>query len=93
MQNWDMCICYKGTMGKAKNFAGKVDFEDSANLIANAELVVSYGGTISREAALQGVPSIAISNMAKTYVNTYVVKKGFPLFISSELRVLGLAKK
>ncbi len=76
LQNWEMCVCSKGTMWKAKSFAEKAGFEDSASLIANADLVVSYGGTISREAALQGVPSIAIGNMAKTYVNTYVVKKG-----------------
>ena len=61
--------------------------------MANADLVVSYGGTIAREAALQGVPSIAISDMAKTYVNTYLAKKGFPLFITTEQRILGYAKK
>jgi len=71
----------------------KAAFEDSASLVANADLVVSYGGTISREAALQGVPSIAIGDMADTYVNTYLAKKDFPLFITSEDKVLGLAKK
>ena len=65
-------------------FGVKAGFEDSASLVANADLVVSYGGTIAREAALQGVPSIAISDMAKTYVNTYLAKKGFPLFITTE---------
>jgi hypothetical protein len=79
--------------GGSKAFGEKADFEDSASLVANADLVVSYGGTISREAALQGVPSIAISDMAKTNVNTYLAKKGFPLFIATEERVLGLAKK
>jgi len=63
------------------------------SLIRNADLVVSYGGTIAREAALQGVPSIAISEMAKTCVNTYLAKKGFPLFITTEQRVLAYAKK
>jgi predicted glycosyltransferase len=71
----------------------KLGFEDSASLVANADLVVSYGGTISREAALQGVPSIAISDMAETPVNTYLAKKGFPLFIASEENVVELAKK
>jgi predicted glycosyltransferase len=71
----------------------KAAFEDSASLVANANLVVSYGGTISREAALQGVPSIAIGDMADTYVNTYLAKKDFPLFITTEDKVLGLAKK
>jgi predicted glycosyltransferase len=74
-------------------FAVKEGLMDSANLVANADLVVSYGGTIAREAALQGVPSIAISDMAKTYVNTYLAKKEFPLFIIAEQKVLGYAKK
>jgi len=74
-------------------FGNKEGFLDSANLVANADLVVSYGGTIARKAALQGVPSIAISDMAKTYVNRYVAQKGFPLFITTEKKVLGHAKK
>jgi predicted glycosyltransferase len=78
---------------KGEKFGVKEDFVDSANLVANADLVISYGGTIAREAALQGIPSIAISNMAKTYVNTYLERKGFPLFISSEQGMFGLARK
>ncbi len=74
-------------------FGAKAAFEDSASLVANADLVVSYGGTIAREAALQGVPSIAISDMARTYVNRYLAQKGFPLFITTEQDVLGFAKK
>ena len=31
--------------------------------------------------------------MAKTYVNKYLAKKGFPLFITKEQRILGYAKK
>ncbi len=73
-------------------FAAKGAFLDSSNLVANADLVVSYGGTIAREAALQGIPSIAISDMAKTYVNTYLTKKGFPLFATTERGVLTYAK-
>ena len=78
---------------EGETFGIKKGFLDSANLVANADLVVSYGGTIAREAALQGVPSIAISDMAKTYVNTYLAKKGFPLFITTEQKVLLYAKK
>jgi predicted glycosyltransferase len=78
---------------KGSAFGVKASFGDSVSLVANADLVVSYGGTIAREAALQGVPSIAISDMAKTYVNTYLAKKGFPLFITTEQRVLAYAKK
>jgi predicted glycosyltransferase len=76
-----------------EKFGEKPAFEDSASLVANAALVVSYGGTIAREAALQGVPSIAISDMAKTYVNKYLAQKDFPLFITTEQKVLGMAKK
>jgi predicted glycosyltransferase len=78
---------------ESKTFGVKEGFVDSANLVANADLVVSYGGTIGREAALQGVPSIAISDMAKTYVNTYLTKKGFPLFATTEQGVLVYTKK
>jgi uncharacterized protein len=78
---------------QGKTFGVKEAFVNSARLVANADLVVSYGGTIAREAALQGVPSIAISEMAKTYVNKYLAKKGFPLFATTERGVLGYAKK
>jgi uncharacterized protein len=76
-----------------KAFRTKAEFEDSASLVTNADLVVSYGGTIAREAALQGVPSIAISDMANTYVNRYLAHKGFPLFITTEKGIFGYAKK
>ena len=36
-----------------EEFGEKAVFEDTASLVANADLVVSYGGTISREAALR----------------------------------------
>jgi predicted glycosyltransferase len=78
---------------QGKTFSVKEGFADSANLVANSDLVVSYGGTIAREAALQGVPSIAISDMAKTYVNTYLAKRGFPLFATTERRTIDYAEK
>jgi hypothetical protein len=78
---------------QGRTFGVKEGFVDSVSLVANADLVVSYGGTIAREAALQGVPSIAISDMAKTYVNRYLTQKGFPLFATTERGVLGYAKK
>ena len=76
-----------------KQFSEKPAFEDSASLVANADLVISYGGTISREAALQGTPSIAVGDMAKTPVNTYTAKLGFPLYITKENKALQLAKQ
>jgi predicted glycosyltransferase len=78
----------KGTV-----FGFKESFVDSTNLIANADLVIGYGGTIGREAALLGVPSIGITDMAKTNVNRYLAQKGFPYFATTERGVLGYAKR
>jgi predicted glycosyltransferase len=78
---------------KRYNAAGKNEFGDSVKIVANADLVVSAGGTLSREAALQGVPSIVISELGRTYVNTYLAHKGFPIFMSDEHNVLNLAKR
>ena len=70
-------------------------FVDSVNLAAQADLVVTVGGTLAREAALQGTPSIVISTsfFGRLYVNEYVAKKGFPLFTMPPARVLSYAKK
>ena len=78
---------------KRYNVAGKNDFVDSVKLVANADLVVSAGGTLSREAALQGVPSIVTSELGRTYVNKYLARKGFPIFMSNERSVVNLAKR
>ncbi|MBS7606170.1 DUF354 domain-containing protein [Candidatus Bathyarchaeota archaeon] len=56
-------------------------FIDSASLVAEADLVVSVGGTIAREAALQGTPSIIIPVLGALEVNRYLHEKGFPIFI------------
>jgi len=74
-------------------FIGKEEIVDSVRIVANADLVVSAGGTLAREAALQGVPSIVTSEMGRTYVNTYLARKGFPIFMSDARKVLDLAKK
>jgi predicted glycosyltransferase len=68
-------------------------FVDSASAAAHADLVVSIGGTISREAALQGVPSIAVSEISRTYVNRFLARKGFPLFLVDSSKALECAKK
>jgi predicted glycosyltransferase len=78
---------------KRYNTTGKSEFVDSVKIVANADLVVSAGGTIAREAALQGVPSIVISEMGRTYVNTYLARKGFPIFMSDARKVLNFAKR
>lgn len=69
------------------------DFVDSASIISHADLVIGAGGTMSREAALQGVPSIVISEIGHTYVNKYLAKKGFPLFFADTSNVLSFAKR
>lgn len=68
-------------------------FVDSASLVAHASLVVSGGGTMAREAALQGTPSIVVPVVGRSYVNDYLSKRGFPLFtVKSESEVLKYAE-
>jgi len=69
------------------------EFVDSLSLTAYADLVINVGGTLAREAALQGTPSIIISTFTRSYVNEYVAKKGFPLFIVGASKVMSYAKK
>jgi uncharacterized protein len=76
-----------------KRYSADKAFVDSARVVANADLVVSAGGTIAREAALQGVPSIVTSELGRTYVNTYLARKGFPIFMSNTRKMLKLAKR
>jgi hypothetical protein len=55
-------------------------FVDSASLVAQADLFVGGGGTITREAALKGTPAIIIKPFENQYVNEYLKRKGFPIF-------------
>jgi len=71
----------------------KKEFLDSANLVAHADLVIGAGGTIAREAALQGVPSIVVSEFGRLQVNEYLSKKGFPIFIVRLSKVMACAKR
>jgi predicted glycosyltransferase len=82
-----------GNVVLLKRYRNKKEFVDSLGMVTNADLVVSAGGTIAREAALQGVPSIIISKLGRTSVNKYLVAKGFPIFMSNTANVLSLAKK
>lgn len=68
-------------------------FVDSLSLAAAADLVVGAGGTLCREAALQGTPSIVIRTFGKSYVNDYLSNLGFPLFTVKPNEVFKLAKK
>lgn len=68
-------------------------FIDSASLATQADLVVSVGGTIAREAALAGTPSIVIKVFNNIYVNDYLASKGFPIFIAEPESVMDYAEK
>lgn len=68
-------------------------FIDSASLAAQADLVVSVGGTIAREAALSGTPSIVIDVFGKIHVNEYLANRGFPIYITKPEDVLRKAEK
>jgi hypothetical protein len=68
-------------------------FIDSASLALQADLFVGAGGTITREAALQGTPAIAVNIFQKQHVNEYLAKKGFPIFKTNPSEVIPLAKK
>ncbi|UCE95413.1 MAG: DUF354 domain-containing protein [Candidatus Bathyarchaeota archaeon] len=78
---------------KRKGLIVPEDFVDSTSLTARADLVVSSGGTIAREAALQGTPSIVVKTFDKLYVNDYVARKNFPLFTVDADEVLEYAGK
>lgn len=78
---------------KSSKFIVMHEFVDSASLAAQSDLVVGVGGTIAREAALQGTPSIVISAFGRLQVNEYLSKKGFPLFIVNPSRILACARQ
>ncbi len=68
-------------------------FVDSASLAAYADLVVGVGGTLAREAALQGTPSLVIPLFGRSYANDYLKERGFPIFTSTAQKALINAKK
>jgi predicted glycosyltransferase len=68
-------------------------FVDSASLVAHADLFVGAGGTITREAALQGTPAIVVNVFRGQHVNDYLAEKGFPIFKTELASVFELAKK
>lgn len=83
---------------KVEGLLTSESFVDTVELVSNADLVVGVGGTIGREAALQGIPSIVVSARTRelrgrTYVNEFLSKEGFPLFITPVTDVLDTAKK
>lgn len=68
-------------------------FIDSASLVAQADLFIGVGGTITREAALQGTPAIVVNIFEEQYVNDYLAEKGFPIFKADVSSAFAMAKK
>ncbi|MCX8154055.1 MAG: DUF354 domain-containing protein [Candidatus Bathyarchaeota archaeon] len=68
-------------------------FVDSASLVAQADLFVGAGGTITREAVLQGTPAIVVNVFEGQFVNDYLAEKGFPIFKTDFSSVFALAKE
>jgi len=68
-------------------------FVDSASLVAQADLFVGVGGTITREAALQGTPTIVVNVFPSQYANSYLAEKGFPIFTVNLSDVFNFANK
>jgi len=67
-----------------KEMSIPTELVDSVSLAAQADIVLSAGGTIAREAALQGTCSIVISAIGRFHVNDYLERKGFPIFTFSD---------
>ncbi len=78
---------------KIKGLTVPEEFVDSLSLVREADLFVGIGGTIAREAALQGTPSIVVLSLGWSHVNNYVSKKGFPLFKVEPSDVFKYARK
>ncbi|MBX5328102.1 MAG: DUF354 domain-containing protein [Candidatus Bathyarchaeota archaeon] len=69
------------------------EFVDSASLVAQADLFVGVGGTITREAALQGTPAIIVNTFQQQYVNDFLMEKGFPIVKVNPSEVVKTAKE
>ncbi len=55
-------------------------FVDGVLLAREADLVVGIGGTMCREAALQGTPALVVDYLGFLHVNRYLAEKGFPIY-------------
>lgn len=78
---------------RVKNIVVPEEFVDSASLVAQADLFIGVGGTITREAALQGTPAIIVNLFANQYVNDFLAEKGFPIYRAEPSATLDLSRK
>lgn len=68
-------------------------FVDSASLMAQADLFIGVGGTITREAALQGTPAMVIKLFQEQHVNEFLAERGFPIFETEAPDAFTLAER
>ncbi len=66
---------------------------DGRTLLESSDLFIGFGGTMTSEAALLGVPTISAYPGTKTIVENYLVKKGLVTRASSSERLIAKAKK
>ncbi|MCL5958575.1 MAG: DUF354 domain-containing protein [Chloroflexi bacterium] len=68
---------------------------DGPNLLHNADLVISGGGTMNREAAVLGTPTYSVFKGKLAAVDSYLIECGRMKHISddSDISVIDLAKK
>ncbi|RLG52961.1 MAG: hypothetical protein DRN96_01110 [Thermoproteota archaeon] len=67
---------------------------DTASIYSFCTLVVSGGGTMAREAALVGTPSICCFPGGELDVNRFLIERGFPIWhASSYYQAAGIAEK
>lgn len=69
------------------------EYVDSASLVAQADLFIGVGGTITREAALQGTPAIVVKVFQDQQVNDFLAEKGFPIYDVQPSDAFKLAEK
>ena len=79
----------------AEDFHVPREAVDGANLVAAADLVVSAGGTMNREAAALGVPAASVYAGRWAAVDEYLVREGRLTRISTreDVRALAVGKK
>lgn len=59
---------------------------DTLDLFSRISLVITGGGTMAREAALLGTPSISVFPLnVRLYVNDYLQDRGFPIWRANKL--------
>ena len=86
------CKKFGGTLlFLSRGYEESHNFIDSLSLAESADVFVGIGGTMSREFALKGVPTIVINQITektkvREYVNEYLSEKDFPLFFANDVK-------